>query len=274
MKVIAGVDIGSRMTKAILIHAEAAEGGDRILGRCSVFSHFDLQAATENALEGALADAGVPRENLGYLAATGYGRYQARDRDIQITEITCHARGAVALMPEVRTILDVGAQNARAIRLQASGRVQSFRMNDKCASGAGRFVERVAKALEIELDRVGPLGLQSEDPCEISSICAVLAESEVINHVTNGETIPNILQGTHVSIADRLSSLVRQVGMEAPVGLTGGVAKNRALVKALEERLELPLMLDRDAEFAGAYGAALLARKRYGLTAKAEAVGA
>ncbi|HEX9794476.1 MAG TPA: acyl-CoA dehydratase activase [Planctomycetota bacterium] len=264
MSFVAGVDIGSRMTKAVLIGADlgAADDDKGIVGRCSVLTRFDLAAAAENALLGAVAAAGGQRHQVLYLAATGYGRYLAAERDIQITEITCHARGAIALMPEVRSLLDVGAQNARAIRLLPSGRVVSFRMNDKCASGAGRFVERVSKALEIELEQVGPLGLQANAPCEISSICAVLAESEVINHVTNGESIPNILQGTHESISDRLASLVRQVGLEEPFGLTGGVANNQALVHALEKRLEVPVRLHELSEYAGALGAALLGRQR------------
>lgn len=261
MKVVAGVDIGSRKTKAVVLALEG-DGNGAPLGRAVVDTRFDLADACERALEAALADAGCRRDALAYLATTGYGRYQAPDRDIQITEITCHARGAVALMPGVRTILDVGAQNARAIRLEPSGRVLAFRMNDKCASGAGRFVERVARALEVDLEQVGPLGLQADRPCDISSICAVLAESEVINHVTNGETVPNILQGTHVSIADRLSSLVRQVNVEAPFALTGGVAHNRGLVHALQERLGMEVQVHRDAEYAGALGAALLGRQR------------
>ena len=260
MSVVVGVDVGSRMSKAIVI---AAQGGKPvILGRASKMTHFDLDGAAEGAMAAARSEAGAERDDVAYLAATGYGRYQVTGRQIQITEITCHARGAVELMPDVRTLLDVGAQNARAIRTLPSGRVAGFRMNDKCASGAGRFVERVAKALEISLDEVSALALQAAKPCVISSICAVLAESEVINHVTNGESIPDILQGTHGSIADRLVSLVHQVGLEQPFGLTGGVSKNLALVRALEERLGVPVVLHRDSEYAGALGAALLGAQR------------
>lgn len=262
MSYVVGVDVGSRQTKAVVIPAEGGRGEGQVLGRAMVFTHFDLNGAAERAAEAALADAGALHADMEYFAATGYGRYQVTERNIQITEITCHARGAVELMPDLKTMLDVGAQNARAVRLEPSGRVTRFRMNDKCASGAGRFVERVAKALELDMDQVSPLAMQADDPCEISSICAVLAESEVINHVTNGETIPNILQGTHGSISDRLVSLVRQVGLEEPFGLTGGVANNRALVHALEQRLKMPVQLHRDAAYAGALGSALLGRQR------------
>ena len=261
MSVVLGVDVGSRMTKAVVIDANSANGVC-ILGRGATLTHFDLDAAAERAVMAALDDADAARSEVVYLAATGYGRYQAAGRQIQITEITCHARGAVASMPGLQTLLDVGAQNARAVRTLAHGRAAGFRMNDKCASGAGRFVERVARALEIELEDVGPLAMQATQPCTISSICAVLAESEVINHVTNGESIPDILQGTHESIADRLASLVRQVGVEEPLGLTGGVSKNRAMVHALESKLGVSVQIHPDAEFAGAYGAALLGRQR------------
>lgn len=268
MKYVLGVDVGSRQTKAVAIPVDTGLGGEAIVGRATVYTHFDLDGAATRAAEAALKDAGAEPGDMEYLAATGYGRYQVDKRDIQITEITCHARGAVELMPDLKTILDVGAQNARAVKLLPSGRVTRFRMNDKCASGAGRFVERVAKALELEMEQVSPLALQAEAPCEISSICAVLAESEVINHVTNGETIPNILQGTHGSISDRLVSLVRQVDVEEPFGLTGGVAHNTALLKALEERLGMKVNIHADSAYAGALGAALLGRQRLHQLAK------
>ncbi len=269
MSTVLGVDVGSRMTKAVVLDVEAAPGRE-ILGCGKVYTHFDLADAARRAAAAALEDAGRGAGEVAYLSATGYGRYQVADRDLQITEMTCHARGAAELMPGVVSVIDVGAQNARAIRLAPSGRVLQFRMNDKCASGAGRFVERVAKALEIDLEEVSGLALRAEQPCEISSICAVLAESEVINHVTNGASIPDILQGTHVSISDRLASLVRQVGAEEPFALTGGVSRNEALVRALEERLEMRVQRHPLAEYAGALGAALLGRQR--LHARAHAV--
>jgi predicted CoA-substrate-specific enzyme activase len=252
----------------VAIPIDADAGAQSVAGRATVYTHFDLDGAATRAAAEALKDAGADIGDMEYLAATGYGRYQVDARDIQITEITCHARGAVELMPKLKTILDVGAQNARAVKILPSGRVTRFRMNDKCASGAGRFVERVAKALELELEDVSQLALQADAPCEISSICAVLAESEVINHVTNGETIPNILQGTHGSISDRLVSLVRQVDLEEPFGLTGGVAHNAALLKAIGERLGMKVHTHELSAYAGALGAALLGRQRLHQLAK------
>ena len=252
---VAGVDVGTRMTKAVVV-----DGAGRILGKASLPTGHDLAAAARRALDRALP--GSPDERPEYVASTGFGRYQVPFRDVQITEITCHGRGAVALFPGTRSILDVGAMNARAIRIEPNGRVASFRMNDKCASGAGRFLERVAKGLELELGDIGPLSLRARAPQPISSICAVLAESEVINLVTVGHPVEDILAGTHESIAARIAALLRQVGVEPEVTLTGGVTRNPGMVRALEQRLGMPLRVHEDSEYAGALGAALLALGR------------
>jgi (R)-2-hydroxyacyl-CoA dehydratese activating ATPase len=258
---VAGVDVGTRMTKAVVV-----DGEGRIAGKASLATGHDLPGAARRALDRALAE--CPDGRPDYVASTGFGRYQVPFRDVQITEITCHGRGAVALYPGTRSILDVGAMNARAIRVEGSGRVAAFRMNDKCASGAGRFLERVAKGLELELGDIGALSLRAASPQPISSICAVLAESEVINLVTIGHSVEDILAGTHESIAARIAALLRQVGVEPEVTLTGGVTKNVGMVRALEQRLGVELRVHPDAEYAGALGAALLAlgrQKRLGL---------
>ena len=250
---IAGVDVGTRMTKAVVVDADG-----RVTGKASVPTGHDLAGAARRALDTARGGAGLPE----YVASTGFGRYQVAFRQTQITEITAHSRGALALSPSTRSVLDVGAMNARAMRVDADGRVRSFRMNDKCASGAGRFLERVAKGLEIRLDEIGPLSLRATAPQAISSICAVLAESEVINLVTQGHAVEDILAGTHQSIAGRVAALLRQVGVEQEVTLTGGVTKNAGMVRALSDRLGVPLDVHPDAEYAGALGAALLALGR------------
>jgi len=257
MRTLAGVDVGTRMTKAVLIDDEG-----RIVGKACLATGHDLSGAARRALDRALAASSDRPEPPGYVAATGFGRYQVPFRQAQITEITCHGRGAVALAPATRSVLDVGAMNARAMRVDPSGRVRGFRMNDKCASGAGRFLERVARGLELELGDIGPLSLRASSPQPISSICAVLAESEVINLVTVGHAVEDILAGTHQSIAGRIAALLRQVGVEPEVTLTGGVTKNVGMVRALEERLGLPVFVHPDAEYAGALGAALLALGR------------
>jgi predicted CoA-substrate-specific enzyme activase len=256
VRVVAGIDVGSRATKAVLLEAETG----RRLGRSSLTTGADLAGAARRALDEAMRAAGVGE--VAYVASTGYGRYQVPFRDLQITEITCHGRGAKDLFPRTRTVLDVGAMNTRAMRVAPSGRVEAFRMNDRCASGAGRFLERIARGLEVELEEIGALSLRASDARPISSVCAVLAESEVINQVTEGRSVEDILAGAHGSIADRIVTLLRQVGAEPEITLTGGVSRNVGMVRALEERVGVSLNVSPDAEHAGALGAALFGAAR------------
>ncbi len=246
-------------------------GAGRLLSRVAVPTGARLEEAARTALEQLTAAAG-PALSAGsrieYVASTGYGRYQVPFRHVQITDITCHAVGARYLFPQTRSVLDIGAMNSRAMRIADTGRVVSFRMNDRCASGAGRFLERVAKALEVELTEIGELSTRSADPQPISSVCAVLAESEVINHVTAGAKVEDILRGAHNSIAERIVALLRQVGVEPEITLTGGVTKNCGMVRALEERLQARVNVSNDAEFAGAIGAALLGGSRHARLAR------
>ncbi|HKZ63911.1 MAG TPA: acyl-CoA dehydratase activase [Thermoplasmata archaeon] len=251
--ITAGVDIGAGTTKAVLM-----DDAGRILVKVSERSGARLDAAGSRALAAVLEKAGLRREDIAYVAATGYGRYQLPERDIQITEVTCHARGASYLFPGTRCLLDIGAQSTRAIRVDDAGRVMRFRMNDRCAAGAGRFLERVARALEVPLDDLGPMSLHSADPQAISSICAVLAESEVISLVTSGKATEDILMGAHLSIADRALALLRQVGVDGEVTVTGGVVLNRGMLTALERRLGRTVNASPDTVYAGAIGAALL----------------
>lgn len=254
--ITAGVDIGVGTTKAVLL-----EDGT-VIGKVTQRTGPRLDAAGEEALVAVRDAAGIAREDIAYVASTGYGRYQLPVRDMQITEVTCHGRGAHYLFPGTRCVLDIGAQSTRAIRVDERGRVLRFRMNDRCAAGAGRFLERVSRALEVELEDLGPLSLRSSDPQAISSICAVLAESEVINHVTAGKAVEDILMGAHLSIAERALALLRQVGVEDEVTLTGGVTQNPGMIKALEVRLGKKVNVSPDSPFAGALGAAALGVKR------------
>lgn len=258
MSYVAGIDVGTRSTRALLLDSDG-----RTLGMASRPTGARLEIAAQEILREICEQQRVKSDQIVYIASTGYGRYRVPFRQIQITEMTCHALGALRLFPETRTVLDIGAMNARALRIAPNGRVVAFRMNDRCASGAGRFIERVARSLEIELEQVGELSLRSTDPQPISSICAVLAESEVINHVTAGKSIEDILRGAHNSIAERLVALVRQVAAQPEITITGGVTKNCGMVKALEERLGTRVNVGPLAEFAGALGAALLARSRW-----------
>lgn len=254
---VAGIDVGSRMTKAAILD----ESG-KVLSRVSIPTGADLTKASRMAFESAINIAGLSEKDISYVASTGYGRYQVPFRQVQITDFTSNAYGAHMLFPNTEVVLDVGAQNARAMHIEKSGKVKRFKMNDKCAAGAGRFIERCAKALELELEEVGPLSLRSKDPQEISSICAVLAESEIINLVTEGKTIEDILMGAHRSIAERLVAMLRQVGIDGEITLTGGVAKNIGMVRAIEEKTGKPVHVHQDAEYIGAIGSAGLGIRR------------
>ena len=258
MILIAGIDVGTRMTKCVLLDAET----DHILITSCKPSGHDFAKTSVAILDEALAAANLNAESLQYIASTGFGRYQVPHKHIQITEITCHAMGAHYLYPGTRTVIDLGAQNARAIHVGEDGRVKKFRMNDKCASGAGRFLERVAKGLELELDEIGGLSMRSKDPQPISSICAVLAESEVINLVTVGYPVEDILMGTNLSISERIVALIRQVGVDEEVTMTGGVTRNAGMVQAVETKLGTRLNVHILSEYAGALGACLLAERR------------
>ncbi len=255
---IVGLDVGTRMTKCALY--DVAE--DEFISRSTVPTGHDLARASEGALDEACREAGLRPQDIFYVASAGFGRFQVPMRDIQITDITCHGMGGKYLFPSTTGILDVGAQNAKAMHVDENGRVVKFKMNDKCASGAGRFLERIAKGLELELDEIGELSLRSKDPQPISSICAVLAESEVINLITSGYPVEDILMGAHLSISDRLIALTRQVGLDGEITLTGGITRNVGMVKAIEQKLGKRVNVSRYSEHAGSYGACLLARRR------------
>lgn len=256
--IVAGIDVGSRSTKVVLLDADS-----RIIVCSQTETGAFLAEAAERAFHQALAEAGLGVGDVAYVASTGWGRYQVAFRHIQISDITCHARGAVHLFPGTRTVLDIGAQNTRAIRVEATGRVRAFRMNNRCAAGAGRFLERVARAMELSLEEIGPVALRSQATTPISSVCAVLAESEVINLVSHEAQVEDILSGVHDSLTDRIVSLVRQMGaVEPEVTLTGGVSHNIGMVHALQTRLGLPLNISPQVEYAGAIGAALLGHLR------------
>lgn len=250
---VAGLDIGSRNTKAVLL-----DGERRIRGRARRRTHANFEVLTAETLGAALAEAGAERGDLDYLATTGFGRFNVADRDLQVTEITASARGAALLFPGTRSVLDIGAQNTRAIRVEAGGRVREFRSNDKCAAGAGGFIERGARYLEITLEQVGPLSLVAEQPLTISSVCAVLAESEIINHVSNGNAVENIVRGMHDSLAGRAVALLKRAGLEPEVTFVGGMTKQAGMVVALNEALGLQVNVSEDSDLAAAIGAALL----------------
>jgi len=215
--------------------------------------------AAELVFREALAQAGARQEEVAFIVSTGYGRDRIPFAQKRVTEISCHARGAAALFPGTRTVIDIGGQDSKVIRVDEKGRVLSFQMNDKCAAGTGRFLEVMARALEVDLEEMGPLSRQSKNQVQVSSVCTVFTESEVVGLVASGAPREDIIRAIHAAVADRTRSLVGRVGIEPEVTMTGGVAKNPGVVAELSERLGLRLNLPQEPQTAGALGAALLA---------------
>ena len=264
MRFIAGIDLGSGFTKAIVL----ASDGDtpRVIGRGRVRSGTDLEGAGRAALNAALLDAGIEAGDLAYTATTGLGRYAYGARDVQITDITSAARGAHFLVPGTTLVLDVGSQATRALAVTPEGKVKAFKTNDKCAAGSGSFIVRAAKYLQVPLESVGELARGATRPQMISSVCAVLAESEIINLVSAGLSVEDILRGIYDSLAERAATLLRRVGMTHEVTFIGGVAQQRGMAVALESRLGVPVRVPRDSEYVCAAGAALLGLRRLTMT--------
>ncbi len=252
MAYAAGVDVGSTQTKAVVID----EAG-RIVSRALTATGANVMRAAESAFQTALESGRLREEEIEYVVGTGYGRYKVTFGNTQVTEISCHGRGAVKMFPGTRTVVDMGGQDTKAIKVSARGEIVDFCMNDKCAAGTGRFLGAASAALEIPLDELGPTALTGERPVKISTTCTVFAESEVLSWLGKGKKIQDILLGVHQSIAMRSAGLLRRVGIEDEVTFTGGVARNPAMVDALERRLGTKLNVSEDSHFMGALGAAL-----------------
>lgn len=251
--ITAGIDIGSITAKAAVLSA------GRLLGGKVMFTGYNAKQAGRAVLDELIREIGMDRDEIHAIVATGYGRNSVEFADKAITEITCHGAGAHFIDPSVRFIIDIGGQDSKVIRIDENGRVLDFAMNDKCAAGTGRFLEVMARALEVDLDGFGDLSLKGENPSKISSICTVFAESEVISLISKGETRENMIAGIHESVASRVSALARRVGVTEPVMMTGGVAKNIGAVRALEIKLETVIRVSPHAQVNGAIGAAVLA---------------
>lgn len=254
MAYAAGVDVGSTQTKAIVVDEIGA-----IVGRSLIDTGANVVAAAENAYVGALKDAAIQEQEVGFVVGTGYGRYRVTFGHTQVTEISCHARGAVHLFPATRTVIDMGGQDTKVIRVSPTGEVLDFCMNDKCAAGTGRFLGAVAAALDIPLSELGPLALRSERPVKISTTCTVFAESEVLSWLGRGKKAEDILLGVHRSIVGRSLGLMRRVGIEPEVTFTGGVTKNIGMIHGLNEALGFAVNVGEESHFMGALGAALFA---------------
>ena len=259
MTLTAGIDVGSTYTKAVLLDSDG-----RIAGCAMLKTGFKLADAAKRAYAAALAAAGVTGGDVRYVVATGYGRHQVGIADVRVTDLTAAARGARLLFPGTRTILDVGGQTMKATRVDERAKVRSFRLNDKCAAGTGAFLEKTARYLGYATEEIGQLALLSKSPAPISGVCAVFAESEVINHLSQGTSPSDIMQGAILSLVDRSVQLMRRVQLEPESTLVGGILRFESMAQPLVERLQAAVNLPPPdlVQFVSALGAAVLGRQR------------
>ena len=253
---VAGVDIGAIAAKAVILE------DNHILGYAISPTGSDVVMAANKVLKDSLKKAGLTEKDLEHIVATGYGRISVPFADEKMTEISCHAKGAIWLIPETRMVIDIGGQDSKAIKCDERGNVISFAMNDKCAAGTGRFLEVMARALELPIDKFGRLSLKSKSPCGISSICTVFAESEVISLRAEKKDVEDIIAGIHKAVAKRIVTMATPIGIVSPITMTGGVAKNVGQRKALEEELGTKLIVPKEPQIVGALGAALFAQRK------------
>ena len=259
MRHTAGIDIGSTYTKAVVLN----DGGE-IVGRALMPTGFQLTEVAEKAFAQAVAAAGLTRGDIAYSVATGFGRHQAPFVDINVTDLTAAARGASALFPGTRTILDVGGQTMKASGLTGDFRVKSFRLNDKCAAGTGAFLEKTARYMGFSTEEIGPLVATSKEPMSISGVCAVFAESEVINHLSQGAAPADIMHGAIVSLVGRSVQLMKRVNMEPEFTLIGGILRFSTMVDVVRRELNAAVNVPPGdmVQFVSAYGAAFLGQRR------------
>ncbi len=249
-----GIDSGSTSTDVVILNEE-----QEIVSQVILPTGAGAAAGADRALEEALRQANLTREDLTAIVTTGYGRTAIQSGDKSITEITCHARGAFFLNPNVRTIIDIGGQDSKVIRIDDTGNVTNFVMNDKCAAGTGRFLELMARTLELSLEQMSEMGLTWKEDITISSMCTVFAESEVVSLIAQDKTAADIIHGLNESVAAKTCALVKRVGGEGDYMMTGGVSKNKGVVDAIERRLGVKLCISDAAQLNGALGAALFA---------------
>ncbi len=250
----AGIDVGSLSTDVVILNDSGEMAGYSI-----VQTGANSTEAAEEGFERALEKAGIARKAIKYTVATGYGRVSIPFSDKKVTEISCHGLGAHRLFPEAGTVIDIGGQDSKVIRIGKAGKVLDFTMNDKCAAGTGRFLEVMAAKLQTPLDVMGKLSLSATDAVSISSVCTVFAESEIVSLVAQNHPREQIIRGLHQSIVNRVWSMVRAVGVHSAVIMSGGVAKNGGVVALMEEKVGQPIHVYKEPQIVGALGAALFA---------------
>ena len=260
MRIAAGVDVGSTQTKSVLMRDNGS--APEIVTRALVDTGANVQKAAEHGFHQACREAGISPQDVGFVVGTGYGRYKITFSNTQMTEISCHARGAHFLFPGTRTVIDMGGQDSKAISVGRDGEVLDFVMNDKCAAGTGRFLANASEVMGLSLDEAGPMSLKGTRPVKITTVCTVFVESDILSYLAQEKKPEDILRGVNLAIARRTISLARRVPIEPEITMTGGVARNIGMVKALEEVLDQKLQVSPDAHFVGAIGAALFALEK------------
>ncbi len=259
--IVSGCDVGSLTAKAVIM---SLANGARIMGSAIIRSRVRPQESAEKVMQAAVAEAGLDQKDVQYCIGTGYGRGKIPFVNETVSEISCHARGAQWLLPSVRTVIDIGGQDCKAIKIDAKGRLADFIANDKCASGTGRFLEVMAKVLGIELSELGALSAKSHAPITLASTCTVWAQAEVIKQLNSGFPLADIAAGINTAMAGRVATLASTIGLESDVCLTGGGAKNAGVVNTLEKIIgfEIKRIRKADPQLAGAIGAAILAGEK------------
>ncbi|MDR1375944.1 MAG: acyl-CoA dehydratase activase [Synergistaceae bacterium] len=257
-----GIDIGSTASKCVILK-ETENGGREIAGKALI----PFGAGTSGparVIEQALSDCGYRKEDMAYILATGYGRNSVEAANFEMSELSCHACGAYFLFPGVRTVIDIGGQDVKVLRIGKNGALDTFVMNEKCAAGTGRFLEVMARVLEVKLEDLAGLSAQSTQRVDISSTCTVFAESEVISQLARNKNKCDIINGIHRSVAGRVAGLARRVGVVKDVVMTGGVAQNSGVLLALKNELQTDIETSPLSQYVGALGAALLAFRKLG----------
>lgn len=254
MPLAAGIDVGSTQTKAVLLDTKRA-----IVAKVLIDTGANVKKAGQRALDAVIEQSKASRGDIEFVVGTGYGRYKIEAGDTQVTEISCHARGAHMIFPATRTVIDMGGQDTKAIKVGPEGDVQDFCMNDKCAAGTGRFLAGAADVLGLTLDEIGGISLKGTKPVRLTSVCTVFVESDILSYLAQKKKVEDILAGVHQAIAARTIGLVRRVGVESEVTFTGGVGRNIGMIKALEEKLGVTLNVGPESHYMGALGAALFA---------------
>lgn len=251
-----GMDIGSTTSKCILL-----KDGNEIIAKALCVGGLGT-SGPEDVKKELIDSTDVNIEEISSIAVTGYGRNKYKGGDLEISELTCHALGSNFIFPDVRTVIDIGGQDAKVICLSSTGRMSNFVMNDKCAAGTGRFLDVMASILRVDISELELLAKKAEKPATISSTCTVFAESEVISQLANGESRENVIAGICNSVATRVSSLARRAGIKEKVCMSGGVAKNGAVRDAMSKALDTEILYSSLAQYFGAIGAAVYAFKK------------